>query len=871
MWTRDVVREILPNGLTVLLQPVSDSPAVAVVTHVRAGYFDEPDEWVGISHVLEHMYFKGTPRRAPGEMARETQQLGGYLNAGTIYDKTVYYTVLPASDGGLEHAMDIQADALMNSRIDPEELARELEVIIQEARRKLDNPPAVTVEGLYGLMFDHHRIRRWRIGTEEQLRELSARDLLSYYETRYTPDRVIVGITGDIDPAYTLDLARNTYGNWKRSPAEVAASPSEPEPARSRFRCITGEVEQPLAAIGWHTPGTRHADTPALDMTAAILSLGRGSELYRRLRIPGLAQSASAVNYTPTELGVFELFLQAAATTFDDAVTCALAAIEAVVSEPVAPEYLARVHNLLRTGWSRRFETADGRATALCAYEALGGFELLDDYYSRLLSLPPDAITETAARYLSSGTSSAVLYVPDESVTVFTPRNWPPAVAEVGGGQATGQRVREVVASARKVDHTTFECRTLEGGVTLAGDMETDVIVQCKTGTELVWIGMLSDAMRRETARTAGLSALLARTAMRGAGGLSAEELTAKAEFLGGSVVSLVYTEASGCGITVPRSNLKPALELLHAVFALPNLERDDVDRESVLQANDAARIRDDMFEYPIERVLQLGFGDGHPYGLPNLGFADEVREYTESDVRDWLDVHLDSRRTIVVVGDVGPDAVLEAVPVPARPATTRREMAVLPHAAWNPGHVVEEREKAQSALVFAFPAPEYRSSDRRALEVASAVLSGMAGRLFLELRSRMSLAYTVTSIPWQRSAGGALLTYIATSPDREEEAAGAMLSELRKLAREPVRPSELDRARNYTAGLKAIGRQTVAGVARQLIQSHLYGTLAQFGADMAAIGQVTEADIHRVAGEVLREEAACRFTVRGTAGGGVL
>ena len=103
---------------------------------MKAGYFDETDDEVGIAHVLEHMYFKGTPTRGVGAIARETKAAGGYLNAGTIYDHTHYYTVLPSA--GLAAGLAVQADAYANSVLDPEELARELEVIIEETKRKAD-------------------------------------------------------------------------------------------------------------------------------------------------------------------------------------------------------------------------------------------------------------------------------------------------------------------------------------------------------------------------------------------------------------------------------------------------------------------------------------------------------------------------------------------------------------------------------------------------------------------------------------------------------------------------------------------------------------------------------------------------------------
>src|SRR5438067_9548214 len=171
-----VRRTVLPNGLTVVVRQDRSAPVVAIVTYVSAGYFDETDDVVGIAHVLEHTYFKGTPTRAVGEIAKQTKAVGGYLNAATIYDHTSYYTVLPSS--GFSHGLEIQADAYANSLIDAAELARELEVIIQEANRKADNPGAVITETLYEVLHDRHRMRRWRIGREAGLRTLTRESLL---------------------------------------------------------------------------------------------------------------------------------------------------------------------------------------------------------------------------------------------------------------------------------------------------------------------------------------------------------------------------------------------------------------------------------------------------------------------------------------------------------------------------------------------------------------------------------------------------------------------------------------------------------------------------------------------------------------------
>src|ERR1043165_8244301 len=203
------MKRTLTNGLRVLVRRDTTAPVVAIVTYLNAGYFDETDDVSGIAHVLEHMYFKGTPSRAVGEIARETKALGGYLNAATIYDHTSYYTVLPSS--AFAQGLAIQADAYANSLIDSEELRRELEVIIEEAKRKADNPGAVATETLYELLHDTHRIRRWRIGREAGLRQLTADAVRKFYRSFYHPGNTVLSIVGDVDPDRVISEVERLY------------------------------------------------------------------------------------------------------------------------------------------------------------------------------------------------------------------------------------------------------------------------------------------------------------------------------------------------------------------------------------------------------------------------------------------------------------------------------------------------------------------------------------------------------------------------------------------------------------------------------------------------------------------------------------
>jgi zinc protease len=253
-----VTRTVLANGLTVLIYRNPAAPVVAVNTYVRAGYFDETDDVAGIAHVLEHMYFKGTAMYGVGEIAKATKAAGGYLNAHTIYDHTSYYAVLPSS--GFDDGLAVQADAYANSAIEADALAKELEVIIQEAMRKEDNAGAVTTETLYALLHDRHRIRRWRIGRPDALRGFTRDDVARFYRNFYTPSNTVLAIAGDVDPAETLERVKALYGALPAG--EPVRTPGPAEPAHSGFRYeeLNGDVEQTHVEIGWRTVPNEHPD-----------------------------------------------------------------------------------------------------------------------------------------------------------------------------------------------------------------------------------------------------------------------------------------------------------------------------------------------------------------------------------------------------------------------------------------------------------------------------------------------------------------------------------------------------------------------------------------------------------------------------------
>ncbi len=865
-WSAGVARAVLPNGLTLLVQRDDSAPVVAVVTHVKAGFFDEPDRWVGISHVLEHMFFKGTARRGVGAVARETKAAGGYLNASTSYDHTAYFTVLPAR--GLGAALDIQSDALRNSTIDADELARELRVIIQEAKRKLDNAGAVAYETLHEIMFDRHRIRRWRIGYEADLARFTRDDLWGYYRSRYVPERTIVAVVGDVDPESALDLARRAYRDWPAAPGANDPSPTEPPRREVRARTLRGDVSQAELAVGWRTVPPLHSDAAPLDVAAAVLAGGRGSWLQRALRETGIATSVSAYNYSPTELGVFGITAELEAERVQPALAGMAEATARLGLLGPSGADLDRAKTLLLTRWARRLESMEGRAAALAAAEALGSVDVLDREYAALAAVTPDDVRGAASRYLDPEAVSAVLYLPADRGVELTAeavaRTFAVTALEPGAAPAGGAPAPRPPVAVRG---------RAEAGVLHAALAGADVLVRRKPGVPTVTLGLYVPRLEFDPPGQAGLGALTVRSALRGAGGLDAGGLAFAAERLGGSLGAGLSSDWLGVGLTVMADRLADGAALVDLVYRSPTLAEADVAAERELLVAAARQVADDMFRYPFQLAFAAAFGDAG-YGLPIGGLPETLAGLTAEDARRFHErMLLGPRPVVVAVGDLDPERAADLLAgafggLPARLAGT-----VPPPLAWaldsRPVERIVPRDKAQTAVAMVFRGPDRRSPQRFAADVWAGIASGLGGRIFEALRDRRSLAYTVLASSWQKGRAGALVSYIATSPERETEARAAMLEELERFVREPVAAAELEQAGSYLSGQAEVRRQHATSVAAEILEAWLVGAgLAELDDPGAAYRAVTAEQVQTLAAACLGRAGRAEGIVRGTGGG---
>jgi zinc protease len=762
----------------------------------------------------------------------------------------------------------VQADAYANSLIDSEELARELEVIIQEAKRKADNPSAVATETHYELLHDNHRIRRWRIGREPGLRRLTRDALLRFYRNFYHPGNTVLSIVGAVEPDEALREVERLYGGLAGGTPTRSPGPTEEGTGGFRYRELTGDVGQTQLAMGWRTPGTLHVDTPALDLLATVLGAGRASRLYRAVRERKLASAISAYDYTPTELGVFVIHAETPPSMVRRAAAATWDQLRRAREVGVGDYEVTRAKRLYESRWVRRLEDMEGQANYLAEWEALGDWRLGDWYVERLLTTTNEQMVEVATRYLSPEQAGIIVYRPADSEPVAADADTMLAWMEGNRPDALPVGHPYTPAPAQPNERKIQRDDVTAGVHVYRAASGLPILVRLKAGAPLVHFGVFAlGGASEERDANAGLTNLMVRTAQKGTATRTALQIAEEAEMLGGSVSGSVGSDSFGWTISVPSAYAGAAIALLADVAQHPTFESDALDTERAVAIADVIASRDDMFRYPMRLATQAAFR-GHPYGVPASGSEESLRAITGADVAVWHRERLlgpEAAPVIAVVGDGDPDMLADMA---------AREFAELGRAktprlvspSW-PERVTisaERREKAQTAMGLLFPGPSRSDPERFPAAMIASVASGLGGRFFDELRDKQSLCYTVTAFSSARRAAGTFGAYIATSPEKEDAARDGLLAEFQRLRAEPVTAEELERAQTYAIGVHAIQQQSGGAVLSEVIDAWLFGELSDLETFERNVRAVTIERMQELARKYFDPERRVEGIVRG-------
>ena len=815
---------ILKNGLTVILREQNAVPLTSVTIQVKVGYFDETDENVGISHLIEHMFFKGTKHRSASQLAKETRALGGHLNAETDYDRTIYRTVVPAEN--TVPAMAIQADALWNPIFDLEELNREIEVVVQENDRRLDNASAMASERLHATSFRAHRMGRWRIGTANDLRSFTQDDLKVFYEKYYQPSNIILTLVGRFDREELLGEVLRLHGHAGDQAVERDTGPSEVPQKGFRYNWERGNIGQTHIALGYRVPGILSNDLYVVETLRAILASGRASRLNRFLR-----DEQGIINNVSTTIQRFQdwSYLEVLIETSDQperAEIAALKEVERIKRFGVTTEELSRAKALLSQEYYHRVETVDGLADELSSHEAFGDWKRSEEYIPGIQRVKNSDLLRISNLYLTNENLGLFEYLPNHITRSFTADDFEASVLD---------RVKQTIVP-RSIEEFPVSTEVNEQDDALIQDLVRPVVrSSILRGPEvyvvedhrlpLTSFGIFYPGGRLYEADTnSGITELMLRSALRGTRRYNTSDISRRIENVGSRVQLVNEQDFFGYILNGISGHMGQALEVLMEILQEPTFPEDQVEMERKQQQVDIRLLQYDSFRHPMQLFMSTLF-DGHSYARHALGTEKAVASLTRDDLVAWHKLH---QRTlvpvIVVVGDTQGTALVASI---ADALTNEdlfeRDIANLPRPDVNVQfeEKVEISKRRQTAIVYGFAGPTNSSPDRFALKVIENAISGFGGKLSETIRDQRGLASSVMASDILLSRSGAVFTYTAFPPENELKVRNLLEKEIRTLSEEGITEKELESAINYSIGVHEMALQT--RVKRVLAYAHAF------------------------------------------------
>jgi len=409
-----VLETILPNGLKVILLENHKAPLVTFQVWYRVGSRNEPWGKTGMSHVLEHMMFKGTRQIGPEEFSRIVQENGGNDNAFTSRDYTAYFQNL--SSDRIQVSLDLESDRMQNLLLREEDFRTERMVVMEERRlRTEDNPTGVLLEQLQASAFQVHPYRWPIIGWMGDLKRLTLDDLKEYYTTYYNPSNAFLVVAGDFKKEELLPRIEKAFGSYSKGVAPNQERDKEPFQMGERRILVKKEAQLPTILMAYHVPNLHDPDSYVLEVIATLLSGGKSSRLYQNLvREKKLVLRADA-DYSLLSHDPYLFYLSAEPLPNQETAEVEKALdqeIERLQKESVSERELEKVKNQIEASFVFGQDSIFYQAMVLAQHEIAFGWRAIDDYLPSIRKVTPEDIQRVAKKYLISDNRTVGILIP---------------------------------------------------------------------------------------------------------------------------------------------------------------------------------------------------------------------------------------------------------------------------------------------------------------------------------------------------------------------------------------------------------------------------------------------------------------------------
>ena len=842
-------RFTMENGLKVILEENRTAPVVALQIWAKVGSADERDEEAGMCHFIEHMIFKGTEKRKVREMAREIESLGGYINAYTSYDQTVYHIAIASRYA--DTALDILADAVQHSTFDPLELEREREVISEEIRMGKDNPSNRLFNQTMSTLFQHHPYRRPIIGFDKTVKSITKDQMVSFFKRWYTPNRMVLIAVGDFNLYEMEDKLKKTFKEFKPSSESLPKRMEEPEQIGVRSVISHENFKETYLQIAFPIPSATHEDTPGLDLLSHILGGGEASRLVQKIKLEkGLVHSISASSFTPKDPGLFIIGATLPAENVEKASEAILKEVIRLGREGVTAEELHRIKVNIESDLIYDRQTVQGQARKIGYYEVIAGdVQFEKEYMRRVRLLRSEDIQKIVGKYFQNSRLVISLLVPSEKADFLKNLSLKSIVEKVRFDESLVEKEKSPVFKT-----------VLDNGIRL--------IVKENRSIPIVSIqASFLGGVRFEKEAHNGINQFIAVMVTKGTQNHSSLEIAKKVERMAGSINGFSGYNSFGLTFTFLSQHFEEAFSLFTEVIKQPSFDPEEMEKRRRLILASIQQQEDDLGRM-VFKLFRKTLFEKHPYRMDTLGTLDSIQSLTQKDLKEYYQrIVAPENMVITVVGDV--DSNQAVLSVKKGFDDLRKGSLLLPSIPQEKSFQKIKRseiykEKEQGHFVLGFLGTTLQHRDRYALEVLGAALSGQGGRLFYELRDKESLAYALDFIANPNLDPGYIGVYMGIHPDKLERAIEGVLRELKRVKEEGLKEEEVQRAKRYLIGNFEIGLQTNGAQANQMSLDELYGLgFDHYQKYPQEIQKITREDARQVAKKYFNLEAYSLAIIR--------
>ncbi|MBV9490551.1 MAG: insulinase family protein, partial [Verrucomicrobia bacterium] len=672
----------LANGLTVLAVEQPGSEAASIQVWCQAGSIHE-GAWAGsgLTHLLEHMLFKGTSRRSSVQIGEEIHALGGYLNAYTSFDRTVFWVDCPRA--ALVPSLDVMADMIFGSLIEPKELEREMDVIRREFEMGYDDPDRLLSQLTFATAYQHHPCRYPVIGRREIFDRLDHGDVMSYYRGHYVPNNLFVVVAGDFTPEFVRDEVERAFGFARPAPLEARVLPEEPRQQGPRSLTRVFNAELGYFSLAFHVPALFSPDTPPLDVASIIVGGGISSVLYKALREErGLVYGVGAFSYTPAFPGLFTITGTCPEKALETLENEILSMLRHWLRGGMTPAQLDKAKRVIWVNATEQLQTVRGLATDVgLNWHYTRDLNYSRRYLAKVWDVDLAAVADACGRYLVEDNASFVNLRPHLPSRVAAPRRGAspePEIVDLGS----------------------------QGQVLLIADTRLPLLYASAVARG----GVLAEAPEQ-----GGLGRLYSQCVVKATKSRSSPVLAEEIERLGGSLFGDSGYNSCRIGIHMLAQDHERLLDILGDVLRDPIFPREVLEREregqlASLHAEEAQpHIR-------AKYLLRQAMYGPHPYSRNVLGTAESVSRLERQDLQAMHQrAFARGSGLLVFSGQFDRSRLLDQVAarLPAVPKDGPDVAAVPPVSAVRAARITHREQRNQAIVAIGFLACSLFDPDR--------------------------------------------------------------------------------------------------------------------------------------------------------------